>query len=74
MNKERKIKAGVDKEFQNFEGLIRNLNFFKGLIRNLPQIHRWHNMLGYILIKRQEISYTWYNGTYILGSIVQLTK
>jgi hypothetical protein len=35
-NKERKIKRRADKEFQNFEGLIRNSNFFEGLIRNLP--------------------------------------
>jgi hypothetical protein len=35
VNKERKIKAGVSKELQNFEELIRNLNFFEGLIKNL---------------------------------------
>jgi hypothetical protein len=38
VNKERKIKAGVDKEFRKFEGLIRNLNFFKGLIKNFLNI------------------------------------
>jgi hypothetical protein len=28
VNKERKIRMRVDKEFQNFEGLIKNSNFF----------------------------------------------
>jgi hypothetical protein len=29
MNKERKISTKTDKEFQNFEGLIRNSNIFR---------------------------------------------
>jgi hypothetical protein len=38
VNKDRKIKRRADKEFQIFEGLIRNLNFFEELIRNFPFI------------------------------------
>jgi hypothetical protein len=36
VNKERKIRIGVDNEFWKFERLIGNSNFFEGLIRNLP--------------------------------------